>query len=854
MTLLFRLIQRHISRRAFQSVLFVVGVALGVAVGVAIDLANASASRAFSLSAESLTGSTTHQIIGGPGGLPEALYPQVRDELGIQQSAPVIQEYVRAKTLGDQPLRMLGVDFFAENPFRNYLEVSRGSSQQDTTEFITMFAQQNPVVISENMANRFDVEVGDRIILSINAQEVEATVVGLLQPNDTFTQQVLDDLILTNLSTAQNLLDMPDTIHRIDLILPEDYDLTQIQAILPDGASLTTPIDESSALAQMTDAFELNLQALSLLALVVGVFLIYNTVSFSVVQRRPVIGILRSLGTTRRQIFVMVVSEAFLLGTIGTILGLGLGYVMGQGTVRAISQTISDLYFRVNVQQVALDPTVFIKGAVIGVGASLLAAIVPALDATNTVPAGAVRRSEVEQRARKLLPYLTVAGVVLNLIGFLLLQISDESVVGSFAALFSVIIGCAFFTPLALIFTMHVLRPISGKLFGVVGLMAPRAVLRALSRTSIAVAALTLSISVIVGVGVMITSFRSTVADWLENTIGADIFISPPSVTATQIDADVDPAIVDTLAAVEGVDHAAYVRAVPVSAPDYPDLPPVNLAAISEDVSNGRRRFAWNNAPEGDYRAALRDGYVIVTEPFAYLRNITEENNTITLLTDSGEQEFTVIGVFYDYGDVQGTLLMDLSIYRSFYNDPYLTTLALYVEEGASIQDVIDTLRTETLVGMDLEVQSNRELREGALEVFDRTFAITYALQILAVIVAFIGILSALLSLQLEHRREYGIMRANGMTPGQLRKFTLVQTGLMGLTSGILSIPIGMVLAVILIYVINVRSFGWSMEISPVPREFIQAMAVAIVASVAAGIYPAWHLSRLITTDAIRGE
>lgn len=854
MTLLFRLIQRHISRRAFQSVLFVVGVALGVAVGVAIDLANASASRAFNLSAESLTGSTTHQIIGGPGGLPEALYPQVRDELGIQQSAPVIQEYVRAKTLGDQPLRMLGVDFFAENPFRNYLEVSRGSSQQDTTEFITMFAQQNPVVISENMANRFDVEVGDRIILSINAQEVEATVVGLLQPNDTFTQQVLDDLILTNLSTAQNLLGMPDTIHRIDLILPEDYDLTQIQAILPDGASLTTPIDESSALAQMTDAFELNLQALSLLALVVGVFLIYNTVSFSVVQRRPVIGILRSLGTTRRQIFVMVVSEAFLLGTIGTILGLGLGYVMGQGTVRAISQTISDLYFRVNVQQVALDPTVFIKGAVIGVGASLLAAIVPALDATNTVPAGAVRRSEVEQRARKLLPYLTVAGVVLNLIGFLLLQISDESVVGSFAALFSVIIGCAFFTPLALIFTMYVLRPISGKLFGVVGLMAPRAVLRALSRTSIAVAALTLSISVIVGVGVMIASFRTTVADWLENTIGADIFISPPSVTATQIDADVDPAIVEKLEAVEGVNHAAYVRAVPVSAPDYPDLPPVNLAAISEDVSNGRRRFAWNNAPEGDYRAALRDGYVIVTEPFAYLRNITEENNTITLLTDSGEQEFTVIGVFYDYGDVQGTLLMDLSIYRSFYNDPYLTTLALYVEEGASIQDVIDTLRTETLVGMDLEVQSNRELREGALEVFDRTFAITYALQILAVIVAFIGILSALLSLQLEHRREYGIMRANGMTPGQLRKFTLVQTGLMGLTSGILSIPIGMVLAVILIYVINVRSFGWSMEISPVPREFIQAMAVAIVASVAAGIYPAWHLSRLITTDAIRGE
>ncbi len=854
MNLLVRLIQRHVSRRRFQSVLFVVGVALGVAVGVAIDLANASASRAFNLSTESLTGTTTHQIAGGPGGLPEDLYPQVRDELGIAASAPVVEAYVRAKTLGDQPLRMLGVDFFAENPFRNYLEATRGSSQQDTSQFITMFTAKNPVVISENMAQRFDVAEGDTIVLSINAVEVEATVVGLLQPNDTFTQQVLDDLILTNLSTAQNLLGLPETISRIDLILPEDTDLAAIRAILPAGASLTTPIDESSALSQMTDAFELNLQALSLLALVVGVFLIYNTVSFSVVQRRPVIGILRSLGTTRRQIFVMVVGEAFLLGSIGTFLGLGLGYVMGQGTVRAISQTISDLYFRVNVQEVALDPIVFLKGAVIGVGASLLAAIVPALDATNTVPAGAVRRSDVEQRAQKLLPFLTFAGVVLILMGFLLLQISDNSVVGSFAALFSVIIGCAFFTPLALIVGMHLLRPVAGQIFGVVGRMATRAVLRSISRTSIAVAALTLAVSVIVGVGVMIGSFRNTVADWLENTIGADVFISPPSVTATQIEANVDPAVIAQLEAVEGVDRVAVVRSAEVVAPDYPDLPPVNLAAINEDISGGKRRFAWNNAPSGDYRAALKNGNVIVTEPFAFLRNITEENNQITLRTDKGEQTFTVIGVYYDYGDVQGTLLMDLAVYRSSFNDPYLTSMALYVEEGVNISEVIDTLRTETLVGMDLEIQSNRELREGALEIFDRTFAITYALQILAVIVAFIGILSALLSLQLEHRREYGIMRANGMTPSQLRLFTLVQTGLMGVVSGLLSIPVGMVLAVILIYVINVRSFGWSMEISPVPREFIQAMAVAVLASLAAGIYPAWHLSRIVTTDAIRGE
>lgn len=854
MTLLIRLILRHISRRRFQSILFVLGVALGVAVGVAIDLANASASRAFNLSRESLTGTTTHQIMGGPAGLPENLYPLVRDELGIQESAPVVESYVRAKTLGDQPLRMLGVDFFAENPFRNYLEVSRGSSQQSTNAFISMFAAQNPVVISENMAKRFDVSVGDKIVLSINAETYNATVVGLLEPNDTFTQQVLDDLILTNLSTAQKLLNLPDKLSRIDLILPDDYPLESIRAILPAGAALTTPIDESSALSQMTEAFELNLQALSLLALVVGVFLIYNTVSFSVVQRRPVIGILRSLGTTRRQIFVLVVGEALLLGTVGTILGLGLGVVMGRGTVSAISQTISDLYFRVNVQEVSLEPVVLIKGLVIGISASVFAAVVPALDAINTAPAGAVRRSDVEQKAQKMLPYVTAVGVVLIGIGLLLLRVSDNSVFWSFAALFSVIVGCALFTPIALILNMHMMRPLAGGVFGVVGLMAPRAVLRSISRTSIAVAALTLAVSTIVGVGVMIGSFRGTVQDWLENTIGADIFISPPSLTANRIVANVDPELVKALEAVDGVKTVAVVRSVDVNAPDYPDLPPVRVAAINYDIAQGQRRFAWNKAPGGDYRAALKEGFVVVTEPFAFHRDISEENNKITLLTDTGPQEFTVIGVYYDYGSDQGTALMDLEVYRSYFDDPYITSLALYVEDETNIQQVMNTLRTETLVGMDLEVQSNRELREGALEIFDRTFSITAALQVLAVIVAFIGILSALLALQLEHQREYGIMRANGMTPGQLRKFTLVQTGLMGLTSGILSIPLGMVLAFILIYVINVRSFGWTMDIAPVPQEFVQAMAVAIFASVAAGVYPAWRLSKLITASAIRGE
>jgi putative ABC transport system permease protein len=851
--LIFQLIQRHILRRRLQSLLFVLGVALGVAVGVAIDLANNSASRAFSLSSESITGRTTHQIVGGPAGLPAELYQQLRDDLGLQDNAPVITRYVRGVDLGDQPLRLLGVDLQAELPFRNYT-AQEDLEQPDLVSVNAFLNRPNTAFISETLAQRFELSIGDSMMIRVDAQQVEMEIVGLLRPNDTLSQEALDDLLLVSLPNAQALLDMEDRLTRIDLILPADYDTTALEALMPAGAVLTTPQQRTDALEQMTWAFEINLRALSLLGLVVGVFLIYNTVMFSVVQRRGVIGILRSLGTSKQQIFLLVIGEAALLGSVGTILGLGLGVLMGRGAVNAVSQTVSDLYFRVNVQEVAIAPQTLLTGAVVGVLASLIAAFVPSLEATRTTPAGSMRRSDLEQKTLQRVPYVTGAGALLIAGGIGLLQLPTDDLIVSFTALFMVIIGGALFTPLSMILLMGIATPITGAVFGVLGRMAPRSVVRSLSRTSVAVAALTLAVSVIVGVGTMISSFRGTVADWLNTTLGADIFVGTPGVS-TDSAPNLDPDLIAQLESTSGVARVAVVRETEVIAPDFPDLPPVELVAPDTDISGGRRRFAWNNLPDGKgYFEALQEGGVMVSEPFAFHRGITPENNKITLLTDRGPQEFTIFGVYYDYSSDRGLLMMYLDVYRSYFDDPYLTSFGLFVEPGTDLDTVIDTLRTETLIGQDLEVQSNRQLREGALEVFDRTFSITVALQVLATLVAFIGILSALMALQLEHQREYGILRANGMTPGQLQRFTLIQTGLMGLTAGILAVPIGLALALILIQVINVRSFGWTMPLQLPPEVFAQAFAVALVASLLAGLYPAYKVSRVRPTEALRSE
>lgn len=851
-SIIVRIAGRYVRRRFLQSLLFVVGVALGVAMVIAIDLANASASRAFALSTESITGRASHQISGTVAGVPTEVYRALRLDLGLRDSAPIVSDFVRAPALGDSPLRLLGVDPFAEPPFRGYLEVIEVEGAGSAFDALNAFiAEPNSVLISRTLAERFGITAGDSFTLTSGAS---LRVVGVLQPGDAVSAQALDDLLLTDVATAQEIIGQPGRLTRIDLILPADYDPAPILDLLPPGVILETTQQAGGALQQMTAAFELNLQALSLLALVVGVFLIYNTVTFSVVQRRPVIGTLRALGATRRQIFALILSEALVLGLVGTILGMGLGIIFGRASVGLVAQTISDLYFTVNVQRVVVDPFTLAKGAFIGLAASLIAAAIPSYDATRVPPVGSLRRSDVEQKALRLVPLMTGGAVTLNMLGYVMLQLPTQNIVVGFLALFLIVIGGALFTPIILIALMRLATPIADRLFGVLGRMAPRAVVRSLSRTSIAVAALTIAISVIVGVSVMISSFRGTVSDWLETTLGADIFISPPSLTANRSVANVDPAIVAAVAALPGVDRVVTSRSVEVIAPDYPNLPPVNLNAADGEITAGTRGFVWSTVPADDYWPALEAGAIMVSEPFAFRRGITPTANTLTLLTDAGPQTFTIVGVYYDYTTDQGSVFMADAVYRQYFDDPFISALAAFVEPGADVGALIDTLRTETLAGTDLAPQANRELRGGVFEVFDRAFSITIALRVLATVVAFIGILSALMALQLEHTREYGVMRATGMTAPQLWRYTFIQTGLMGTTAGLLALPIGLALALVLIYVINVRSFGWTMQFMPQPDEFAMAFLVAVVAALLAGIYPAWRLGRLVTARALRSE
>ncbi|HKC13594.1 MAG TPA: ABC transporter permease, partial [Vicinamibacteria bacterium] len=513
---------RDLRRRPLPTTLMVLGVAVGVAVVVAINLAIASAGRSFARSTEAVVGRATHQIRGGPRGLPEALYRRLRVEWGVRTSAPVVEGTAIGVDLDRQPLRVLGVDPLAEGPFRDHLD-GRSLGGGGLAQLLT---RPGGVLMGASMAERYRLTLGGPLRLQVGDHLVTLRVLGLIAPGDEAGPQALDGLLLMDVGAAQKLLGQEGRLSRIDLSATAS-EAERVAALLPPGVRLAPAHEQSDTVGQLTAAFRLNLTALSLLALVVGMFLIYNTVLFSVVQRRPVIGTLRVLGVTGGQVFTLILAEAATASAAGTVLGLGLGWVLGQGVVRLVTRTINDLYFVLAVVDAPLTLGVVLEGIGLGVGAGLLAALAPAWEAARVEPVAALRPSTLEGKTRRLLPWISGAGGLLVLGGAASLAALPRSLLASFAGLFGIVLGLALLAPAATVGLMRLAAPAASALAGPLGRLATGTVTKAVSRTGVAIAALMVAVSATIGVSLMIASFRSTVQDWLNTTLRADIYVGP---------------------------------------------------------------------------------------------------------------------------------------------------------------------------------------------------------------------------------------------------------------------------------------------------------------------------------------
>jgi len=359
-----------------------------------------------------------------------------------------------------------------------------------------------------------------------------------------------------------------------------------------------------------------------------------------------------------------------------------------------------------------------------------------------------------------------------------------------------------------------------------------------------------IAVSVTIGVTVMIDSFRHTVTTWLDQILQGDLYISAPSLTSTQSSTALAPGILDVVERWPGVARVDTLRAAVVESP----VGPINISAVGNPDFARERSYAAADGDAAALWAALQDGAVLVSEPFANRVGLPRRGGSVTLQTDRGPRPFPVVGVYYDYTSSQGVVAMTLQTYRRWWDDQALTALAVRLLPGTDADAVQAGLQEALAAQQQVMVRPNRALRRDVLEVFDRTFAITGALQMLATLVAFIGVLSALLSMELEKQREMGILRAVGLTARQLWGMLLLETGLMGMVAGLVAMPTGLAISYILVYIINSRSFGWTLQISITPWPFVLALLVAVLAAMLASVYPARRMARTPAAEALRYE
>lgn len=830
---------RYTLAHPWQFWLSILGIALGVAVVISITQAGVSAKRAFELSSQVVTGRTTHQLVASSEGFDESIYRSIRTALPGAAAAPIVEGHVVIPGLDGRVFTLLGVDPFSEEPFRSLLSQNQPGTNIDLS---ALLSEPGGVIVSSALAGSLGVSVADSFTLIAFGRSREAFVVGIIDPANSLAAHTQSDLLIADVATAQEILQRVGRLDRIDLIVGEES-LTALAQLLPTletGMAIVSANHRFSVARDMTRAFNLNLVMLSLLALAVGMFLIYNTVSFSVVQRRFLIGNLRALGVTRSQIFSLVVAEAAALGMLGSLLGMAIGLPLTTVLIKLVSQTINDLYFVLNVRDVGIDPQTIIKGMVLGVGASIAAASVPALEATRVAPRVAFLRSVVESKVKRLAPRMAIVGVAMIIVSVILVWIPWGDLISGFIALFSLVLGFALLTPYLTKLFLGCILPVARKLSPTLGPLAVRGVVANLSRTSVAIAALMVALSAGAGVGLMVDSFRHSVAEWLWVTLKADVYVS----LSGHNHAVINPRSVAAIEAIPQVRYLSKAKTLSVeTAVGTVDVLVVKMVPESYEgfhFLQGDREQAWRAFD-------LAEG-VLISEPFAWHRKMTV-GDQLHLLTDRKTQAFTVHAVVRDYGSERGVVVMSHTTYQKYWHARGFSSLGLYLDSQASIESLNNAVGVAAGDQQTLRVRSNRAIREASMDVFERTFTITIVLRILATVVAFVGVLSALMILQLERVREVAVLRALGMTRTQVLGVISTQTGLMGLLTGLLAIPLGFAMALMLIGVINRRSFGWSIDFYADPGIVGQTVGLALVAALVAGIYPAIKMTK--TTPAL---
>ena len=857
----------HLRQWPLRTVLTIGGVALGVSASVAVRTANVDVLSSFEQAVVTVAGPTTLEVSGGESGLDEQLMTRLRAVPGVTSVSPVILQTAVQMKAGQpgQAIQVLGLDLLAEFNTRGF-RLSQPATERQMLDMI----HPHSVFVGDKLAIDWNLSVGDEVHLLIGTGSCRCRVAGILH-SESDRHSSWERLAVMDIAAAQVTFGMIGLVDRIDLVtapnLSVDEVADKVRTVLPPHVTVERPMNRTSQVEQMISAFRLNLTVLSWVGLLVGMFLIYNTMAFAVAQRRREIGIFRAVGMTQGRVAVLFLIEAGLYGIVGGLVGSVAGMVLAQQLIALLSRTISDLYVPVSAGGAGSLWTgpwfrMGAEGVLIGSVVSMIGAIGPSVDAGRTTTVRALAPGDYEASQQLRVGRLALMGCALLGVAGLLSwpgPIQGIPVLGYMATL-CLLAGLACLAPLCVTGGGGHRRSISSTagLPGVMRTIAVEHASRNPGRNGVTVSAFMVGLAIMIGVLVMVRSFRHTVEVWVADTVLADVVVAPSLwLRGTEIGTvgrSLPQSWTSLLSSIPEVAAVDTYRDVRMTVNGH------RVAVVSRDL---RLHAQWSQylVRRGDsseqLNRAAEIGGLLVSEVLANRLGV-QEGSILEIMTPNGVRPFPIVAVFYDYSTDGGKLLMDRALYQSLWHDELVTVFPVYLRERASLDRVRDRITEQLSVathgGLPPLVISNTELRKEILEIFDRTFLLTYVLEAIAVVIAMLGIVNTLITSVLERRREFATLRAIGGSSAQIQQLVLWEAIYLGAIGIVLGLIGGGLLSLLLIKVINRQSFGWTIQMILPIGSLVQAVALAVLATLVAGYFPARWAAQQPVVEGLRDE
>jgi putative ABC transport system permease protein len=868
------LVTRPLTREKTRTALTVLGIAVGVAVVVAIQLANQSALRAFRESVDAIAGRANYQLVPDIAPLDEHVLLRLQPlwAKGVR-FAPVIDVDGIVEPSGT-PIRLLAVDLLSDLHFRDYryARIETAAKNDTLGQYLALFGP-DALILPAPFAREHGLTIGSRVRLNVLGHRSTLVVRGLLDAEGPATA-FNGSIGVCDIATAQRNFGMIGKLSRVDLMVPEEYLGTSkprnlgvagsersevpryrgaeapLGIALPPGVRMERPSRRNERVEKMLLAFRVNLFALAGVALLVGMFLVYNTVLISILRRRKDVGVLKTVGVAPRQIFGAFLGEGLLFGAIGSVLGIALGHLLASSILHVVGRTINTLYVTSQPEAVTLTPGVIALGIAVGMILSLVSAVQPSLEAARVRPSAMIRPG-LQQRVSHPRA-LFISAIVCFIAAALIARIPPVrgiAVAGYVAVLF-VVAGFSLLAPAIVRATSRILAPPLERAFGIVGRLAAVSLPASLRRTSVASAALSLATGMMVAVALMVGSFRETVRIWVDQTVSSDLWLRPSKGLTNSQTALFPPQIADEVARMPFVQAIDRVRGKDVL---YEDT---IIALGSGDFEVAARRGELpmlRGTPAAGLTRALRENGVVVSESFA-LKFKKKIGDVISLPTRQGTQRFPISAIYRDYSNDRGVVAMDRALFVRAFGDDRINTIVVYLKHGIPLAQARAALERTFGPKYGAFVVTNAEIRKEVMTIFDQTFLITYALLGVAIVVAVLGIVNTLAALILERTRELALLRVTGLSARELRTMLVLESALLGAASTAAGLVMGYALSWILINVINKQSFGWTIDFHTPAALIAASLALTLLASALAGLAPARLAARIDLAAALKSE